>query len=143
MSGYDTDMLASATALVGLTLAVYVGLTVMGVVAKARGVLSTQYSLTKAGPPPPDWLTNLGRNFANLCEVPILFYALVAFQLAAGITADATQAVLAYAFVASRYAHTVVHTTFNALGLRFALHRLGVLLLIVMWARFAFAAFIG
>jgi hypothetical protein len=131
-----SDMVLAAAALALLTLFVYLMLTLLGVVAKTRGQLSEEYSLTKAGTPPPDWLANWGRNFANLCEMPILFYALVGLMAISATAIDALQVTLAWAFVGSRYVHTLIHVTVNSLGLRFLAHRIGFIILAVMWVRF-------
>jgi hypothetical protein len=132
-----SDMILAAAALALLTLFVYLMLTILGVVAKSRGELSEEYSLTKAGTPPPDWLANWGRNFANLCEMPVLFYALIALMAVSSVAVDALQSMLAWAFVGSRFIHTLVHVTVNNLGLRFLAHRIGFVILAVMWVRFA------
>lgn len=135
-----TSQLAlAAAALIGLTLFVYLMITVLGVMANARGQLSAEYSKNKTGAPPPDWLANWGRNLVNLCELPMLFYALVAMHLALTGTADGLQVHLAWAFVASRYIHTLVHVTVNNVGLRFLAHRVGFVILAVMWVKFVLA----
>lgn len=133
------DLILAASALAVLTLFVYLMITVLGVMAKARGQLSDSYSRTKAGDPPPDWLANWGRNLANLCELPVLFYALVAVQGLMSGTIDALQITLAWAFVASRYIHTLIHVTINTVALRFLAHRIGFLILAFMWVRFIIA----
>lgn len=129
----------AAAALAGLTLFVYLMLTVLGVAAAARGALPKDFARSKTGAPPPDWLANWGRNLANLSELPILFYALIGLHLALEGTADALQVQLAWAFVISRYLHTAVHVTINAVGLRFLIHRIGFLILCALWARFVLA----
>lgn len=135
------DLVLAATALALLTLFVYLMLTVLGVMAKARGQLSDQYSLTKAGSPPPDWLGNWGRNLANLFELPVLYYALVAAYAAVGsmVEVDGLQVTLAWAFAISRIIHTLVHVTINNMALRFLTHRIGFVILAILWIRFAIA----
>lgn len=129
-------LVIAAAALAGLTLAVYLLQTVAGVIARLRGAVSADYVRSRAGPPPPEWLGNIGRNFANLCELPVLFYPLAMLAVFAGHTADGVQTWLGWGFVASRYLHTLVHVTTNAVALRFLFHRIGFVLLCVMWARF-------
>ncbi len=135
------DLVLAATALALLTLFVYLMLTVLGVMAKARGQLSDEYSLTKAGSPPPDWLGNWGRNLANLFELPVLYYALVAAYAAVGsmVEVDGLQVTLAWAFAISRIIHTLVHVTINNMALRFLTHRIGFVILAILWIRFAIA----
>ena len=132
-------MILAASALALLTLFVYLMLTIFGVIAKSKGQLSEEYSLTKAGTPPPDWLGNWGRNLANLFELPILFYALVLFQAVTPDTIDSLQVTLAWVFVGTRFAHTAVHVSINNMALRFLTHRIGFLILAVMWVRFVLA----
>lgn len=68
--------------------------------------------------PPAVSLPN--RNFMNLLEVPVLFYVV---SLTFYVTGQATTVAvaLAWAFVALRILHSVVHITYNNV-----LHRLGV-----------------
>lgn len=129
----------AAVALALLTFVVYALLTVQGVVAKARGAISDAYVRDKSGPPPEGAMVNTGRNLINLFEFPMLFYVLVGLHAALAGTADSLQVMLGWGFVALRYLHTLVHVTVNQVGLRFLLHRAGVIVLAVMWARFGLA----
>lgn len=133
------SILLAAAALAGLTLFVYFLLTVIGVIANSKGDLSAEYSLTKSGTPPPAYIGNIGRNFVNLTEMPVLFYALVALHLAGNVEVSGLQLMLAWAYVGLRYLHTLIHITVNALGLRFLAHRISAVVLVVMWVNFALA----
>jgi hypothetical protein len=133
------SMMMSAIALAMLSLFVYLMVTILGVMAKSKGALSDEFSKNKSGTPPPDWLANWGRNLANLFELPILFYVLVAFQTMMPETIDGLQPTLAFAFVASRYVHTFIHVTINTVALRFLAHRTGFVILAIMWVHFAIA----
>ena len=78
------------------------------------------------------------RNLMNLLEMPVLFYAVCVAIFVVGVV-DRTMLWLAWAYVALRAAHTLVHLTYNNV-----LHRLGVyaasnVVLVVLWARFALA----
>jgi hypothetical protein len=134
------DLTLAAAALAGLTLYMYAQLTVLAVIAGAKGRMPTEYVKTKQGDPPPDWVVRSGRNFINLLELPLLFYVLAGFHLALPGTADTLQTGLGWGFVATRFAHTLVHVTINHVGLRFLFHRAGAVILIVMWIRFVLAA---
>lgn len=75
------------------------------------------------------------RNYMNLLEIPVLFYVLC---LALHATAHVTQATLwlAWAYVALRAVHSVVHLSYNDVrhrGLAFAASNV---VLAVMWVRF-------
>jgi hypothetical protein len=75
-------------------------------------------------------------NFANLFELPVLFYVVC---LALHVTASVTvpQLVLAWVFVALRVAHSVIHCTYNRVMHRFTVFLLGMLCLLAMWVLFA------
>ena len=133
------SILLAATALAGLTLLVYFLLTIVGVIANSKGDLSREYSLTKTGAPPPAYIGNIGRNFVNLLEMPVLFYALVALHLAGDIEVSSLQLTLAWAYVALRYLHSLIHITINNLGLRFLAHRISAIVLVVLWVNFGLA----
>ena len=76
------------------------------------------------------------RNYMNLLELPVLFYVLCVSLYA---TAHVTPVTLwlAWAYVAFRLVHTIVHLTYNNVrhrGLAFAASNI---VLVVMWVRFA------
>ena len=78
------------------------------------------------------------RNYMNLLELPVLFYVLC---LSLYATAHVTPAMvwLAWAYVAFRAMHSVVHLTYNDVrhrGLAFAASNI---VLAVMWIRFVIA----
>ena len=74
--------------------------------------------------------------YANNLQLPLLFYALVAFALLTK-KADMIFVVMSWLFVASRYAHAYVHVTSNRVPTRFNMFALGVLILGLMWVIFA------
>jgi len=80
---------------------------------------------------------NASDNFSNLFEVPVLFYVLC-------ILAFSTQMVTpfllggAWAFVALRGLHSLIHCTYNHVMQRFAAYLLSTLILFTMWGVFAF-----
>ncbi len=71
-------------------------------------------------------------NFRNLFELPVLFYAgvLLAIQSGAG---GAWLLGLAWAFVALRYLHSVIHCSYNRVLDRFKAYLLGGLALWAFW----------
>lgn len=81
----------------------------------------------------------VGNAFHNQIELPPLFYALVLFVLAIDewTTLDA---ILAWIFVATRYAHAAVHVTTNDVRLRGPLFVAGALVLMGHWAWFGWRA---
>jgi len=58
-------------------------------------------------------------NLKNLCELPLVFYALVLY-LHARQQVDSVHVASAWVFLAGRVAHSLVHCTFNHTTVRFA-----------------------
>ena len=80
----------------------------------------------------PDRITQISNSFDNQFQLPVLFYALVGMALAT----DRVDAVLvwgAWAFVASRIVHALVHVTTNRIGQRFNAYLVGAVVLVAMW----------
>ncbi len=73
--------------------------------------------------------------FHNQLELPVLFYVLTILVLVTR-SADTTFLVLAWIFVALRYAHAYVHVTSNRLSLRGGVFILGATVLAIMWGLF-------
>jgi hypothetical protein len=87
----------------------------------------------------PAWTargTQIGNCYHNQFQLPVLFYAVVAFAM---ITrkADLIFVVLAWLFVLTRLAHGYIHTSSNYVPTRARVFFLGALILIVMWVYFA------
>jgi hypothetical protein len=74
-------------------------------------------------------------NFRNLFEVPVLFYLLcVALVLTGGSSRGFVTA--AWAYVALRALHSLIHVTYNRVVHRFLAYVASTLLLFGMWAAF-------
>lgn len=75
-------------------------------------------------------------NFRNLFELPVLFFAVCPVLY---ITNEVTplQLTLAWAFVFSRIAHSLIHITYNRVMHRFRVFVLGMLSVFSMWVVFA------
>ncbi|WP_439575063.1 MAPEG family protein [Phreatobacter sp.] len=86
----------------------------------------------------PTGARQAANNFSNQFEVPVLFYALVLAAIVTGATGWLT-VTLAWAFVASRFAHSFVHVTSNDLRLRAAVFFVGCIILMVLTGRIAVA----
>lgn len=80
--------------------------------------------------------TKAADNFANLFELPVLFYAM-AIILYLTQTVDTVQLVLASAFVLGRYAHSFIATTYNKVMHRFIAYLISSVFLWGMWLLFA------
>ncbi|MFN4241006.1 MAG: MAPEG family protein [Erythrobacter cryptus] len=79
-------------------------------------------------------------NYNHLHEAPTLFYA-VAIVLAVIGQGDGMNAIIAWAYVALRIAHSLVQATINKVALRFALFALSSLALMVLILRAAIPVF--
>jgi hypothetical protein len=78
-------------------------------------------------------------NLKNLFELPIIFYAVCILLLAT--EADATFVNLAWAYVALRAVHSLIHCTFNIVIYRFLVYLLSSLVLWGMVIRLAIVTF--
>lgn len=76
-------------------------------------------------------------NFRNLFEIPVLFYALVAFSLATRHWPEWLVAG-AWLFAALRVVHSAIHCTYNTVFHRLAAFMAGFAVLVVLWVAFAF-----
>jgi hypothetical protein len=90
----------------------------------------------------PERATQFGNNYRNQFELPVLFFALVAFALIAG-KADVLFVVMAWIFVASRYVHAFIHVTSNRVSRRFFAFTVGSVTLYLMWLIFAVRVIAG
>ncbi|MBX3479953.1 MAG: MAPEG family protein [Caulobacter sp.] len=72
------------------------------------------------------------RNYMNLLELPVLFYV-AAILLFVTSTVDPLVVQLAWAFVAARVVHSLIHITFNAVLLRLTVFAISNLVLIILW----------
>lgn len=76
------------------------------------------------------------RNFANLFEAPVLFYpAVLAFYVTQ--TADVIAVALAWAYVAARTLHSIVHVTSNIVRFRALYFTLSMFVLMGLWGLLA------
>lgn len=84
----------------------------------------------------PVYVRKASNCFHNQFELPVLFYALVAFALMTR-QADGVFVVLSWLFVLSRIVQAVVHVTVNDVAWRFGAFAFGALVLLLMWILFA------
>jgi hypothetical protein len=116
-------------------------ITVCGLMAVARGRAIRKLQGQRSNPELaagklvwPDDARKRAANFSNQFEIPVLFYAVVAFAL---ITkgADTLMIVLAWLFVVMRIVHATIHVGPNYVPWRTAAFALGVLVLALMWIK--------
>lgn len=81
--------------------------------------------------------TRAADNFRNLFETPVMFYVAVLAIFAAGLVCTA-HLVLAWAYVAARYAHSYIHCTSNVVMHRFYAFLTSATLLVAIWLMLAY-----
>jgi len=75
-------------------------------------------------------------NFANLLEMPVLFYLAVLLSLLL-LVQDPVLVALAWTFVALRTVHSFIHCTYNRVMHRFLVYFTSCMILLLMWLRLA------
>ena len=78
----------------------------------------------------------VAKNYANQFELPVLFYAVAAFAMITSAV-DVAMVGLAWIFVLSRVAHTVIHIGPNVVMWRGTAFLVGFVALALMWLRLA------
>lgn len=130
-----TAILYPVFVLVGLALYVQIGM------ARERGnaLKSGETKRDQVALGQPNWpprATQYANSFKNQFELPVLFYALVAFAMITS-RVDIVLVILAWIFVISRIVHAHVHTTSNYIPHRLNAYIVGAVTLYVMWIYFA------
>ena len=83
----------------------------------------------------PDYVQVPSRNFINLFEVPVLFFALVPLLFQFQFV-DLWTVLLAGLFVLSRYVHSYIHVTHNKVMKRMRVYSFGLIVLCLLWLKF-------
>lgn len=118
--------------LVVLTFIIGFSTGVSRLVSAKKGHVDRRYFKLFTGHTPPDYIIKLGRNFSNLLEVPVLFYALCIILLVLNIYSLQILA-LAWAFVVLRIIHSAIHVTYNNPIHRFLAYLLSCCIVLIMW----------
>jgi len=111
---YPTALLVTLTFIVSIALVSY-----RFYLVRTQQVHPGYFKLNRGGKPPKRHEALLD-NYNNLFQVPILYYAVVAFAIVTQ-NIDETLVTLAWAFVGLRIVHTLIHVIYNNI-----LHRLAV-----------------
>jgi hypothetical protein len=82
----------------------------------------------------PDEAQKVANNQRNQFELPVLFYAVVAFALIVR-GADLLMVLLAWAFVITRLAHAAIHIGPNKVRWRGPAFAVGAVILLFMWVK--------
>lgn len=88
----------------------------------------------------PEDVRKLGNNFDNQFQLPMLWYAGVAFTLILGL-GDGVAVVLSWAFLVLRIGHSFVHVGRNVLVRRFYVFIAGAFVLTLYWLWLAYKVF--
>ena len=89
----------------------------------------------------PEATRNFANNYQSQFELPVLFYAVVAFVMTIGFV-DNISIGLAWGFAALRMVHSFVHTGRNDIKLRFWVFVAGLFFLTGMWVWFGLRLFV-
>jgi hypothetical protein len=89
----------------------------------------------------PPGILKIGNNFDNQFQLPVSWYACVAFVLITAMT-DAVLVGLSWLFLASRLTHAINQTGANTLPNRFYFYLVGYAALAAMWSWFALKYFV-
>ncbi len=106
--------------------------------AAAAGKVTTRdFKYGESANVPPD-VSIPNRNYMNLLELPMLFYA-VCLTLYVTAHVDALAVSLAWLYVALRLGHSVVHLTYNRVKHRLVFFTLSNFVLMAIWVRLGLA----
>ena len=128
----DYRLVFPMLALVLLTFGVAVVLFRARVRSVREGHTAVSYFRTFQGSPEPEFLAKPTRQFANLFELPTLFYAGCLAAMVTGAT-GALPLALAWGFVAARLAHAWVHLGRNRIRHRLPIYLTGWVCVLALW----------
>lgn len=75
-------------------------------------------------------------NLKNLFEMPILFYVAILLALLL-LVQDQLMVLLSWAYVGARFAHSLIHCSYNDVNHRFAAYAVSCVVLLLLWIRLA------
>jgi hypothetical protein len=127
-------MLVPVFLLVVLTFALWLRMSLLRRSYLRRGVLPEDYLRSYQATNLPGDLAVTERHFSHLFQVPILFYV-AAVILYAAESVDRSALVLAWVYVAARYAQCAVHLTYNNPAHRGVAYGLGWIVILCLWAK--------
>ena len=131
----ENMILSPVFALAFLTFGIGMWLGKLRFVAVQKGDLNPRYYELNRGGKLPEYLAKVSNNYDNLLSLPILFYVVSILMLITG-KIEISQIILAWLFVASRYVHSYIHTTYNNVRHRLIAFMFGVITLIQYFRQF-------
>lgn len=102
--------------------------------AIAAGDVKASYFKEYNNDTPPGYMQKVTRQWANLYEVPVLFYAVCAAVLALRLD-DTVFVYMAYIFFCLRLVQAFIHTTYNNVYHRLLIFFCGMVIVLAMWVR--------
>ncbi|ASF47758.1 MAPEG family protein [Methylovulum psychrotolerans] len=127
-------MVYPMVAMVLLTFVIGIWMLRLRIKAVKEGVLNPGYFLLNRGAKLPDGLAKVTQHYANLFEMPVLFYVACLAVIVTRNT-DWLSLGLAWLFVAARVAHAYIHTGHNGLKHRRLAFLAGTVVLALLWLR--------
>jgi hypothetical protein len=124
-------MLYSMFAMILLTAAVSARLLSLRINAIKNGKVSLGQFRLNSGDMPND-MAQASRNYSNLFEIPVLFYAAGTLALALQLQ-SITMIILSWTFIASRILHSWIHLTYNNVIHRFRAFLAGNICVVTIW----------
>jgi hypothetical protein len=106
---------------------------------KRRVVKLSEVDTNKSAYPEP--VRNFANNYHNQYELPVLYYAVLAFAMYTGLV-DTVLISLSWGFVASRILHSYVQTGKNVIRTRFKVFTFGLGFLLLLWGWFGLRLFV-
>ncbi len=103
--------------------------------AVSSGDLDGHYYRLNRGAETPEYLAKVSNNFDNLMATPILFYIACIAITTSGF-ADIFNFTIAWLYVASRVAHSLIHTRSNHIMPRMRIFMISLALLTTLWLSF-------
>ena len=129
------DIIYPVFCLVILTFFMIAATGITRLISVRRRQVHPRYYVLMSGDTPPDYVQKIGRNMANLLEVPVLFYLLavlvILFEISSQLLVD-----LAWLYVVLRLVHSIIHISYNNVPQRLIVFVLSVVTLMIMWFQF-------
>jgi hypothetical protein len=133
-------LLAPMFALAAWTAAILLLVAFRRVRAGASGAVHPREFAVGESPGVPVRVALANRNYMNLLELPVLFYVGCLVAIVSGAATPAVEG-LAWAYVALRIVHSVIHVTYNRIIHRFTVFALSNAVLIALWVVVGLQAF--
>jgi len=133
-------MLYPLYAMVFLTFCVMLTTFVTRVQLVRAGKIKLDYFQLLQGAPASERVTVTSRHYANIFEVPVLFYTASVLAIALKIDCDVLP-IFAWGFVGFRIIHSVIHLTYNKVGHRVLAFMASNVCVFSMWAIIVYQTF--